>query len=119
MVDRGSMISRGMVHNGSSMVCRCSTISMGRKSSGCVHSSGVLFVATIAMYRLWGSMGLADHRGVHSAMGLVHRVAHRGGISLFDGLVVGLVCCGHSQQGSADESLHFLAFELIGPTGPH
>jgi len=39
MISRRSMISRGSMVSRGSMISRCSTISMGRKSSGGVHSS--------------------------------------------------------------------------------
>jgi len=44
-------------------------------------------------------MGLADHTGMDSSMGLVDRVTDRGSIALLDGLVVGLVSQGERQKG--------------------
>jgi len=103
MVDRGRVIdrSRGMVNWGlynrsvvgwgsnnrgfvsrSSMVGRSRVVHRGRGISGLhregsrgMDSSGGFLEGAIAMYRLWASMGLADHRGMYSAMGLVDRVA--------------------------------------------
>jgi len=71
-----SMVGWGSMVSWSSMVRRCRSISMCGESSWSVNSSRVFLIATIAMYRLWSSMGLAYNRGMYSAMGLVDRVAH-------------------------------------------
>jgi len=77
MISRGrSMVGRGSMVSWSSMVRRGGSIAMSRQSSWGMHSSRVLLITAISMYRLWGSMGLADHRGMYSTMGLVDRVAH-------------------------------------------
>merc|ERR1712150_151020 len=81
---------RGMISWGS-MVDRGRGISfLDRKSSWSDSSSRGLLVASIAMYRLRGSMGLAHNRSMYSSMGLVDRVADSRSISLLDALVVGL-----------------------------
>jgi len=70
MVSRGSMVNRGRAVN------RGRGISgLNREGSRGMDSSGGFLKGAIAMYRLWASMGLADHRGMYSAMGLVDRVA--------------------------------------------
>jgi len=89
MVNRGSnhwsFVGRGMVgrsSNNRSMIDRSRVVDRGRGISGLhregsrgMDSSGGFLEGAIAMYRLWASMGLADHRGMYSAMGLVDRVA--------------------------------------------
>jgi len=80
MVGRGSnnrsMVSRGRVVDRSRVVDRGRGISgLHREGSRGMDSSGGFLEGAIAMYRLWASMGLADHRGMYSAMGLVDRVA--------------------------------------------
>jgi len=77
MVRWSSMIGwgRGMV-SWSSMVSRDGSISMSRESSWSMNSSRVLLIASIAMDRLWSSVGLTDDRSVDSAMGFVDRVTH-------------------------------------------
>jgi len=89
MVGRGSnhrgFVGRGMVgrsSNNRSMISRSRVIDRGRGISGLnregsrgMDSSRGFLEGAIAMYRLWASMGLADHRGMYSAMGLVDRVA--------------------------------------------
>merc|ERR1712106_242449 len=67
MVDGGRII--GMIGWDRSI---CSPHREGSRSN---NTSRRLLKGTIAMYRLWGSMGLADHRGMYSTMGLVDRVA--------------------------------------------
>jgi len=81
MISRGGMVDRGMISRGG-MVCGGSMInrsrgvsSLERESSRSMNSGRILLEGAIAMYRLWASMGLADHRGMYSAMGLVDRVA--------------------------------------------
>jgi len=83
-VGRG-MVGRGMIgrsSNNRSMISRSRVVDRGRGISS-LHREGSRGVdcsrgfleGAIAMYRLWASMGLADHRGMYSAMGLVDRVA--------------------------------------------
>jgi len=81
MISRGGMVHRSMISRGG-MVCGGSMInrsrgvsSLERESSRSMNSGRILLEGAIAMYRLWASMGLADHRGMYSAMGLVDRVA--------------------------------------------
>merc|ERR1719356_257296 len=64
------------VDNWSSMVNWGGSISLFNwESSWGNSSSSRLLVASIAMYRLRSSVGLAHNRSVYSSMGLVHRVA--------------------------------------------
>jgi len=81
VISRGGMVHRSMISRGG-MVCGGSMInrsrgvsSLERESSRSMNSGRILLEGAIAMYRLWASMGLADHRGMYSAMGLVDRVA--------------------------------------------
>merc|ERR1712128_239921 len=97
LIGRGNN-NRGFVGRGS-MVCWGSMIGWGRsivssyrECSRSNNTSRRLLKGTIAMYRLWGGMGLTDHRSMYSAMGLVDRVADRRSITMFDTLVVSLVC---------------------------
>merc|ERR1719312_2331583 len=132
MVDRGSMDNWGMISWGRGMISRGSMdnrgsvddrgmISWGRgsvvnrggsitlldwESSWSNISSRSLLIATIAMYGLRSSMGLAHNRSVYSSMGLVNRVAHSRGIALLDALVVGLVSGNYGQKCGTDKSLH-------------
>merc|ERR1712106_875841 len=113
MDNRGSMIGRG------SMVCWGSVIGWGRSVDSshreCSRSNNTsrrLLKGTIAMYRLWGSMGLTDHRSMYSAMGLVDRVADRRSITMFDTLVVSLVC-NSSHKGKAQENLHVVVRRVL------
>jgi len=74
--NNGSMVSRGRVVDRGRVIDRGRGISsLHREGSRGMDSSGGFLEGAIAMYRLWASMGLADHRGMYSAMGLVDRVA--------------------------------------------
>merc|ERR1711913_265243 len=114
MVGGISMHNRGSVNNwGMVSWSRGGMIDRGRgialcngESSRCNSSSRSLLIASIAMYRLRGSMGLAHNRGMYSSMGLVDRVAHSRGIALLDALVVGLVSGNYGQESGTDKSLH-------------
>jgi len=55
-----------------------------------MDSSAVLLSSIWVVDILWGSMRLAGNHSSIGAMGLVHRVAHSGSISVLDDLVVGL-----------------------------
>merc|ERR1719308_30042 len=84
VVGRGSMDNRGSVDNGGMISWgRGSVVNRGRsitlldwESSWSNISSRSLLIATIAMYRLRSSVGLAHNRSMYSSMGLVDRVAH-------------------------------------------
>jgi len=116
-----SMVSWSSMDNWGSMIDwgRGGMIDWGRgisffdgKSSWCNGSSSRLLVATIAMYRLRSSMGLAYNRGMYSSMGLVDRVADSRSISLLDALVMGLVSSNNRKEGDTDKSLHVSVQEL-------
>merc|ERR1719445_1935416 len=112
VVGRGSMDNRGSVDNGGmiswgSVVNRGGSITLlDWESSWSNISSRSLLIATIAMYRLRSSVGLAHNRSMYSSMGLVDRVAHSWGIALLDALVVGLVSGNYGQKCGTDKSLH-------------
>merc|ERR1719308_570012 len=114
VVCRGSMYNRGSVDNGGMISwCRGSVVNRGGsitlldwESSWSNISSRSLLIATIAMYRLRSSVGLAHNRSMYSSMGLVDRVAHSRGIALLDALVVGLVSGNYGQKCGTDKSLH-------------
>merc|ERR1719507_2275870 len=115
MINRGrGMVSRGSVDNwGMVSWSRGGMIDRGRgialcdgESSRCNSSSRSLLIASIAMYRLRSSVGLAHNRGMYSSMGLVDRVAHSRGIALLDALGVGLVSGNYGQKSGTDKSLH-------------
>jgi len=113
MVDwgRGSMVDWG---RGSMVDWSRSSMVNWSWSISCLHwesswsncSSSRLLIASIAMYRLRSSMGLAHNRSMYSSMGLVNRVGDSRSIALLDALVVGLVSGYNSQEGSTDKSLH-------------
>jgi len=132
MVDRGSMIGRcsmigrGSMVDRSSMIGRCSMVCWGsmigwgwsicslhREGSRSNNTSRRLLKGTIAMYRLWGSMRLTDHRGMYSAMGLVDRVADRRCITMLDTLVVSLVCNSSGHKGEANENFHVVVRRVL------
>jgi len=108
MVGRGSMDNGGMISWGrGSVVNRGGSITLlDWESSWSNISSRSLLIATIAMYRLRSSVGLAHNRSMYSSMGLVDRVAHSRGIALLDALVVGLVSGNYGQKCGTDKSLH-------------
>merc|ERR1719500_1297840 len=108
MIDRGSMDNRGMVSwSRGGMIDRGRGIALcDWKSSRCNSSNRSLLIASIAMYRLRSSVGLAHNRDMYSSMGLVDRVAHSRGIALLDALVVGLVSGNYGQKSGTDKSLH-------------
>ena len=107
MVGRGSMDNGGMISWGrGSVVNRGGSITLlDWESSWSNISSRSLLIATIAMYRLRSSVGLAHNRSMYSSMGLVDRVAHSWGIALLDALVVGLVSGNYGQKCGTDKSL--------------
>merc|ERR1719312_941996 len=114
VVCRGSMDNRGSVDNGGMISwCRGSVVNRGGsitlldwESSWSNISRRSLLIATIAMYRLGSSVGLAHNRSMYSSMGLVDRVAYSWGIALLDALVVGLVSGNYGQKCGTDKSLH-------------
>merc|ERR1711892_853507 len=113
MVSWSGMHNRGMVCWSRSMISWGSMIDRGRgissmdwESSWSNGSSRSLLVASIAMYRLRSSMGLAHNRSMYSSMGLVDRVANSRCIALLDTLVVSLVSGNYGQKGGTDKSLH-------------
>merc|ERR1712128_311346 len=106
MVSWSSMNDRGMV-SWSSMIDRGRRIScLDWESSWSNGSSRSLLVASIAMYGLRSSMGLAHNRSMYSSMGLMDRVTNSRGIALLDTLVVSLVSGNYGQKGGTDKSLH-------------
>merc|ERR1719445_2904761 len=112
VVGRGSMDNRDSVDNGGmiswgSVVNRGGSITLlDWESSWSNISNRSLLIATIAMYRLGSSVGLAHNRSMYSSMGLVDRVAYSWGIALLDALVVGLVSGNYGQKCGTDKSLH-------------
>ena len=105
MVGRGSMDNGGMISWGSVVNRGGSITLLNWESSWSNISSRSLLIATIAMYRLRSSVGLAHNRSMYSSMGLVDRVAHSRGIALLDALVVGLVSGNYGQKCGTDKSL--------------
>jgi len=101
--NRGSMVDWG---RGSMVNWSWSISCLHWESSWSNCSSSRLLIASIAMYRLRSSMGLAHNRSMYSSMGLVNRVGDSRSIALLDALVVGLVSGYNSQEGSTDKSLH-------------
>merc|ERR1719205_178992 len=103
MVSWGSMDNRGSVNNWGMVSWGRGIALCNGESSRCNSSSRSLLIASIAMYRLRSSMGLAHNRGMYSSMGLVDRVAHSRGIALLDALVVGLVSGNYGQESGTDK----------------
>merc|ERR1712106_1270611 len=113
MVSWSSMNYWSMISWGRGMISWGSMIDRGRgiscldwESSWSNGSSRSLLVASIAMYGLRSSMGLAHNRSMYSSMGLVDRVTNSRGIALLDTLVVSLVSGNYGQKGGTDKSLH-------------
>merc|ERR1711892_1436164 len=106
MVSWSGMDNRGMISWGSMIDRGRGISSVDWESSWSNGSSRSLLVASIAMYRLRSSMGLAHNRSMYSSMGLVDRVANSRSIALLDTLVVSLVSSNYGQKGGTDKSLH-------------
>merc|ERR1719232_1335867 len=90
VVGRGSVDNRGMISWGSVVNRGGSITLLDWESSWSNISSRSLLIATIAMYRLRSSVGLAHNRS----------------IALLDALVVGLVSGNYGQKCGTDKSLH-------------
>merc|ERR1712106_555759 len=106
MVNWSGMHNRGMI-SWSSMIDRGRGIScLDWESSWSNGSSRSLLVASIAMYGLRSSMGLAHNRSMYSSMGLVDRVANSRSITLLNALVMSLIGSNYGQKGGTDKSLH-------------
>merc|ERR1711892_579540 len=106
MVSWSCMDDRGMV-SWSSMEDRGRGIScLDWECSWSNGSSRSLLVASIAMYGLRSSMGLAHNRSMYSSMGFVDRVANSRSITLLNALVMSLIGGNYGQKGGTDKSPH-------------
>ena len=78
-----------------------------------MHSSAVLLSGVGVVHVLGSGMGLLGNDGSVGAVGLVDRVAHRGGVAVIDDLVVGLVSGSSGQEGRhSDKSLETGFFHI-------
>merc|ERR1719481_2423586 len=95
-----SMVGRSSMNYRSSMVnrSRC-MVGRGRDSCRSIVCSCKFLIITISMNTLWRSMRLTDNTGVSNSVGFVDGVTHRWSVPLLDGLVMGLVTQGYTQDG--------------------
>merc|ERR1711892_1594834 len=113
MVSWSCMVCWSMISWGRGMISWGSMIDRGRGIScldwECSWSNGSsrsLPVASIAMYGLRSSMGLAHNRSMYSSMGFVDRVANSRSITLLNALVMSLIGGNYGQKGGTDKSPH-------------